>query len=105
MPTALVTDWVSVTLLLAALESPPPEMAALTVTASGAFAATFTVTMISEKTDGGERASERVQVSELNVQVQPKPPMAVGVSEGGTEFVTVTRPLDAMVPTFTTFTK
>src|ERR1700719_4606315 len=81
---------VSFAVLLAVLTSPPPDTAATFVTDAGAFAATFTVNVMSGYAAPAGSWSPHVQVSVDNVHDQPVPDIAVAVRPDGSVSVTVT---------------
>src|SRR6476660_9214118 len=64
--------------LLVLFPSPPPETVSPTVPLAGAFLAKSTVMLIG-KLPKGIRASERVHVSVLSVQLHPEPLIAEAV--------------------------
>src|SRR5690349_8790550 len=78
--------------------SPPPDTVATLVTDVGAFAATFTVSVIAGYDDPAASASLRLQLRLASVQLQPAPAIAVAVSPDGSVSVTVTAPLVATPP-------
>src|SRR6476660_3921537 len=83
--------------LFALFPSPPPETVSLTLPVAGAFFAKFTVTL-RVKTPKGIRASERVQVSVLSVQVHPVPLIAEAVRPLERVVTAVIVPLEETFP-------
>ena len=79
-------------------EQPPPDTAAEFVTELAAVADTSTVTVIAGYDEPAARASERVHVNVLSVQLHPVPEIAVAVRPVGRASTTLTVPLDGPVP-------
>src|SRR5512146_2620428 len=72
---------------------PPPENVAEFVTVAGAFAATFTVTVMGPKLLPDGRLSLRVQLTVPRSHVQPGPLMPVAARPAGIASLTVMAPL------------
>src|SRR5437868_7465446 len=83
--------------LLALFPSPPPETVSHTLPVAGAFLAKSTVTLIG-KLPKGIRASERVQVRLLSVQLHPEPLIAEAVRPVERVVTAVIVPLEETFP-------
>src|SRR6266481_6608331 len=83
----------SLAVLFPEFESPPPATTATLVTLGGALGATLTVSVIGEWFAPAASVSERSQLSDASVHVQPDPARPVGDSADGSVSVTVTLPL------------
>jgi hypothetical protein len=78
--------------------SPPPDTVTFTLAAAGALLATFITRLILGKPVVTAKASERVQVRLLNVQVHPVPLIAVADKPGSRVATAVTVPVEGMFP-------
>jgi len=100
-PTGLIVVG-SVPLSLEVLVSPPPETVTELLTEAPAFAATFTVSVMTGKLTPAASTVVVVQVSVFRLHPQPAPLIAVAVKPAGNASTRVTVPLVAPVPALVT---